>query len=89
VVLVGDRRSEEGHDPVPGELVHRALEKVHPVGEDREEAVHDPLPLLRVDALGQLHRAHHVAEEDRHLLAFPLQALATGADLFGQMIRRG
>ena len=28
VVLVGDRRPEQGHDPVAGELVDRALEAV-------------------------------------------------------------
>ena len=48
VVLVGDRRAEDGHDPVAGELVDGALEAVHGVGEGREEALHDRVPLLGV-----------------------------------------
>ena len=41
VVLVGDGRAEERHDPVAGVLVDRALEAVHAVGQDLEEAVQD------------------------------------------------
>ena len=39
------------------------------VGEDGEEALHDLAPLLRVLPLGQVHRAAHVGEQHRHLLA--------------------
>ena len=69
VVLVGDRGAEDGHDPVAGELVDGPLEPGHRVGEDREEALHDLAPLLRVLLLGQVHRAAHVGEQHRHLLA--------------------
>ena len=41
VILVRDRRAEQRHDPVAGVLVHRALEAVHAVGQDLEEAVED------------------------------------------------
>ena len=41
VVLVRDRRAEQRHDAVAGVLVHRALEAMHAVGEDLEEAVED------------------------------------------------
>ena len=69
VVLVGDRGAEDGHDPVAGELVDGALEAVHGLGQDREEALHDLAPLLRVLLLGQVHRAADVGEQHRHLLA--------------------
>ena len=69
VVLVGDRRPEDGHDPVAGELVDRALEAVHGVGEGGEEALHDRVPLLGVLALGHVHRALDVGKEDGDLLA--------------------
>jgi hypothetical protein len=39
MVFVRDRRPEEGHDAVAGELVDRAFEAMHTVGEDLEEAV--------------------------------------------------
>ena len=87
MVLVGDRRAEQGHDPVAGELVDRALEAVDALAEDREEAVHDPPPLLGVALLGELHRAHHVGEQHRHLLALALQGAAAGADLLGEVLR--
>ena len=44
-----------------------------PSDEDREEAVHDPVPFLGVDLLGEVHRALHVGEEDRHLLALAFE----------------
>jgi hypothetical protein len=87
VVLVGDRRPEQRHDAVARELVDRALEAVDALAEDREEAVHDPPPLLRVAALGELHRAHHVGEQHRHLLALPFQGAAAGTDLLGEVLR--
>ncbi len=73
VVLVGDRGAEDGHDPVAGEFVDGALEAAHLVGEDREEALHDPAPLLRVVLLGQVHRALDVGEEHRDLLALAVR----------------
>ena len=73
VVLVGDRRPEDGHDPVAGEFVDRPLETVDGVGEDREEALHDPAPLLGVLLLGHVHRAHDVGEQHRDQLAFALR----------------
>ncbi len=78
VVLVGDRRAEDGHDPVAGEFVDRALEAAHLIGENREEALHDPAPLLRVVLLGQVHRALDVGEQHGDLLA-----LAVGLDALG------
>ena len=38
VILVGDRRAEECHAAVPGELVNEALEALDAVAEDAEEA---------------------------------------------------
>src|SRR5439155_9743698 len=88
VVLVRDRCAEERHDAVAGVLVHRTLEAVHALGEDREEAIQDPVPLLGVDLLGQLHRAFHVGEEDRHLLPLAFEGGARGEDLLGEVRRR-
>ena len=86
VVLVGDRGAEQRHDAVAGELVDRALEAVDALAEDREEALHDLPPLLGVASLGELHRAHHVGEQHRHLLALALQGALAGADLLGEVL---
>jgi hypothetical protein len=88
VVLVGDRGAEERHDAVAGVLVYRALEAVHALGEEGEKAVHDPVPLFGVELLGKLHRALHVGEEDRHLLALAFEGGAGGEDLLGEVLRR-
>ena len=44
----------------------------------REEALHDRAPLLGVDLLGELHRALHVGEQHRHLLALALRRRRRG-----------
>ena len=85
MILVRDRRAEEGHDAVAGVLVHRALEAMHALGEDGEEAIEDGVPLLRIALLGQLHRALHVGEENGHLLALALEGGARGEDLVGEV----
>ena len=73
MVLVGDGRPEQRHDAVAGVLVHHAFEAVYAVGQDLEEAVEDGVPGLGVDAPGQLHRALHVGEQHRDLLALALE----------------
>src|SRR5262249_6879643 len=87
VILVRDRRAEERHDAVAGELVHRPLEAVHARGEDGEEAIDDPVPVLGIELLGELHRALHVGEEHRHLLALALHGGTGAEDLLGQVLR--
>jgi hypothetical protein len=46
VVLVGDGRAEERHDPVARVLVDGSLEAVDAVRQDLEEAIQDAVPLL-------------------------------------------
>jgi len=86
VVLVRDRRAEEGHDAVAGVLVHRPLEAVHAVGKDLEEAIEDGVPLLRIELFRQLHRALHVGEEDGHLLALAFEGRLGLEDFVGQVL---
>src|SRR5262249_53118805 len=46
-------------------------------------------PVLGVALLGQPHRADHISEQHRHLLALALQGAAPGADLLGQVLWGG
>src|SRR5262245_20765316 len=66
------RRAEERHYSIAGVLIHCALEAVNAVGEEAEEAVHDPMPLLWIQLRGDLDRPLHVGEEHRHLFALAL-----------------
>ena len=88
VVLVRDRRAEQGHDAVARELVDRSLEAVDAFAEEREEAVHDLTPLLGVHLPGELHRAGDVGEHDRHLLALALERDGLGSDPLLEVARR-
>jgi hypothetical protein len=70
VILLRHRRAEQGHDPVPRELVLRPPELPHPFGQDGHEPAHDGRPHLGVEALLQIHRPGQVGEQDGDVLAF-------------------
>jgi hypothetical protein len=86
VVLVGNRRTKQRHDPIARVLVDGALETVDAVRQDLEEAIQDPVPLLGVHLLGELDGALHVGEEHRHLLALALEGGLRTEDLVGQVV---
>jgi hypothetical protein len=61
----------------------RPLEAVHALGQDGEEALEYAVPFLGVELLGEVHRAFHVGEKHRHLLALALEGGTRGQDLLG------
>jgi hypothetical protein len=86
VILVGQRRAEEGHDPVAHHLVHRALVAVHRLHHAFEHGVEDLPRLLGIAVGEQLHRALEVGEEHGDLLALALERGLGGEDLLGQVL---
>ena len=86
MVLMRDRRPEQRHDAVAGVLVHRAFEAMHALGEDREEALEDAVPFLGVELFGEHHRALHIGEQHRHLLALALERRARLQDAVGEVL---
>ena len=58
---------------------------MHALGENVEEALQEAVPLLRIELLGELHRALHVGEQHGHLLTFAGERGATVQDLLGEM----
>ena len=86
MVFVRDRRAEQRHDAVARVLVHRSLEAVDTFGQDREEALQDRVPDLGVQPLRQIHRALHVREQHRDLLALPLESGPRLEDLVGEVL---
>ena len=73
VVLVGERRAEERHDPVAHDLVDRALVAVDGLHHPLEDGIEELPRLLGVAVGEQLHRALEVGEEHRDLLALAFE----------------
>ena len=74
--------------PSPVYWFDGALEAVHALGEDREEAIEDRVPRFRVELLGQLHRALHVGEQHGDLLALAFEGGLGLQDFVGEMLGR-
>jgi hypothetical protein len=85
MVLVRNRRPEQGHDAVASELVDGPLKAMDAVAQNLHEALHDDPPGLWILVLREVHGAHHVGEHDRHLLALALGDVAV-ADLPREML---
>ena len=68
VVFQRDWRPEHGHDPVAGELVHRPAVAFHHSGGPIHQLRHDLAQPLRTHRRGDVHRVHHVGEQNRDLL---------------------
>jgi hypothetical protein len=88
VVLVRDRRSEERHDPVAHDLVHRALVAMDGVHHELEDRVEQLARLLGVPVGDQLHRALEVGEEHGDLFPLALEGGLGGEDPLGEVLRR-
>ena len=81
VILVGDRRAEEGHDAVAHDLVHGALVVVDGLDHALEHGVEQPAGVLDVAVGQELHRALEVREEHGDVLALALEGAARVEDL--------
>ena len=68
VILQRHRRTEHRHDPVTGELVHRTAVSLHHRRAAVGEVGHDLAQPLGPHRRSDVHRMHHVGEEDRDLL---------------------
>jgi hypothetical protein len=86
VVLVGERRAEEGHDPIAHHLVHGALVAVDRVHHQREEGIENLARLLGIAIGEQLHGAFEIGEEHGDLLALALQCRLGGQDLLSEVL---
>ncbi len=83
VVLVRDRRAEQGHEAVAQELVDGPLVAVDRPQGELEEPVDQEMHDLRSEPLRQPSGPDHVAEDDGDLLALPFQGDPGLQDLLG------
>jgi hypothetical protein len=72
VILVSNRRSEQGHDAVAHYLVHCAFVTMYSLDHVLEYGIENSARLLRVAVGQELHRTLEVSEEHGDLLPFPL-----------------
>ena len=86
VVLVGERRAEERHDPVAHDLVDGALVAVDGLHHPLEHGIEELARLLGVAVGQQLHRALEVGEQHGDLLALALEGALRGEDLLGEVL---
>jgi hypothetical protein len=68
VVLQRHRCAEHGHDPVAGELVHRAAVPLYNCDTAVSKVGHDLSQPLGAHRRGDVHRVDHVGEENGNLL---------------------
>ena len=87
MVLVRQRRAEQGHDPVAHHLVDRALVAMDGLHHPLEHGVEQLARLLGVPVGQELHRALEVGKQNGDLLAFTLESGSGGEDLLGQVFR--
>ena len=79
VVLVRDRRAEDGHHRVADELLDRAAVPLDLGAQLRVVRRERRADVLRVEPLGACRRADEVGEEDRHDLPLLARGAAAGA----------
>src|SRR5262245_4885819 len=87
MVLMRQRRTEQGHDPVTHYLIHCAFITMHSFHHVFENWVEEFPRFLRITVSKQLHRSFHIGEEHRHLLALAFEGALGGKDFFSQMLR--
>src|SRR5262249_19428432 len=84
-IFVGERRTEEGHDPVARVLIDRPLEAVYLGGGTPEAGVNDRMHACGIELRGEGGQARHVREQHCHLFPLAFESTAGGEDLLGQV----
>jgi hypothetical protein len=85
MVLMGDRRPEQGHNAVAHDLVHGAFIAVHGLHHAFEHGVEELAGFFGITIGQQLQGAFEIGEEHGHLLALAFQGGFRRQDLLGEM----
>ena len=86
VILMGQRRTEQGHDPVAHHLVDGALVVMHGFHHAFEHGIEDLAGFLRVAIGEQFHRALQIREEHGDLLALAFERSLRQENFFGEVL---
>ena len=85
VVFVGERRSEQRHEPVPHHSADGPLEPVDGLDHRPHGRLQQRPAVLGVQILDQLGGADDIGEQDGDLLALAFEIRAAGQDLLGEV----
>jgi hypothetical protein len=85
MIFVGNRRSEQRHNPITHDLIHRPLVAVHRRHHALQHRVEELARLLGVAVGQQLHGTFQVGEQHRDLLALAFEGGLGGEDFLGEM----
>jgi hypothetical protein len=86
MVLVGERRAEEGHDAIAHRLADRSLVVMNGFHHELEDRIEELARLLGVEGSDQLHRGLEVGEQNGDLFALALERVPGSQDLLGEVL---
>src|SRR5262245_35082870 len=87
VVLMSQRRTEEGHYPVAHHLVYGSFVAMHGFHHLFENWIENLPGFLWITISEQFHGTLHVREQNRDLLALAFEGTFGGEDFFSEMLR--
>ncbi len=70
MALVGDRRSEKGHNTIPGELIDRTFVSMDLIHQYLEAPVHDLMDFLGIEFFRNGRTIGDIGKEYGYLLSF-------------------
>jgi hypothetical protein len=85
MILIDDRRAEQGHNAVAHDLVHRALVAVHRIHHQREDRIEAVARFLGSTVGEQCQRALDIGEQHADRRALPFQGTSGGENVLGQV----
>ena len=86
MIFMGERRTEQRHDAVAHEIADCSLIAVHRFHHVLDHWIEQFARFLRIAVGEQLHRAFHVSEQHRDLLALAFERAFGSENLFGEML---
>jgi hypothetical protein len=86
MIFMGDRGTEQGHNPIAHDPVHGTLKAVDCLNHAFEHWVAELLDVFRVAVSKQLHRTLDIGEQHGDPFALALEGCPCGEDLIGKML---
>ena len=86
MIFMSQRRTEQRHDPIAHDLIDCTFIAVHCLHHVLQDWIENFPRFLGIAVGQQLHRALHVGEQHRDLLALAFEGTLGGENLFGEVL---